>query len=199
MKKSILAAWCCLVFTSCSSNGPSQEEYQQLKKENEVLTQQLDQCQNGSVHLLEGARILLKRRDFPNALSTLQDLLRRHPDSEEAKEARKLVETTKVAAKKATAAEEAKADKLAVLGEKKKAERSRIEAKYLAIINTFQGETFDATAFQERMKREGFKQIGGDYSNNFDGRYKGHSVVIKYGGATASSNGWVQHWDVVVD
>ena len=196
MTKSILAAWCCLVMTSCGSSGPTQEEYQQLKKENDALAQQLDQCQNGSAHLLEAARLLLQRRDYPNTLATLQDLLRRHPDSQEAKEARKLLESTKVAAKRATAAEEAKADKQAAVGETQKAERSRIETKYRAIINDFQGANFDATAFQGRMKKEGFKQIGGDYANDFEGRYKGHAVAIKYGGATASSNGWVQHWDV---
>jgi hypothetical protein len=206
----LLSSVLCLLLASCDGNKQIQDENQQLKKENELLTQQLDQCQNNPVHLLEGAQGSLKRKDYPTALATLQDLVRRHPDSEEAKEARKLLVAAKAGAKRATAIEEAKADKLAVLNEKKAGERKRIEAKFRAVIDGCMGYSqttrrggseyvFNSNLFKERMLRQGFKQQGGDYSNNYDGRYKGHSVSIKYGGATASSNGWVQHWDVDVE
>ncbi|MDF7815383.1 hypothetical protein [Hymenobacter sp. YC55] len=59
--------------------------------------------------------------------------------------------------------------------------------------------TFNATEFKNRITKEGLKQLGGEYSNDYKGRYQGHPVTIKYGGATASANRWEQHWDVAVD
>lgn len=78
----IVAAMC--VSAGC---GPSQSEYDELKRENEALQAELDELKHGADRLLSTAIAMLDQGRLDEASEAVAELLERHPESDEAKEA----------------------------------------------------------------------------------------------------------------
>jgi len=80
-----------IVLTACSCNGISQDEYEELKAENQSLKSELNEFKFGSANLLSNAKKMIAGKSFENARSEINSLLEKHPDSKEAKEAKELL------------------------------------------------------------------------------------------------------------
>lgn len=71
--------------------GVSQNEHDNLKAENEKLRKELEDLKFGPLKLLSQARLYADKADFNNARIELQNLLKKHPTSIQAKEANELL------------------------------------------------------------------------------------------------------------
>ncbi|MDF7815384.1 hypothetical protein [Hymenobacter sp. YC55] len=76
--------------------------------ENAQLSQQIEQCQNSPEKLLEAAKTNLNRKDYSGTAATLRALIQCSSDSEPAIEARKLLPSAVLNAKKAESIAEEK-------------------------------------------------------------------------------------------
>jgi hypothetical protein len=76
------------IFTSC---GISQQEYDELKEENELLKTELESCLYGAEKLLSQLVIAFEEEDFPQSKSLFNEIQQRHPHSEHYNEAKQIL------------------------------------------------------------------------------------------------------------
>jgi len=103
-----------------SCGGVSQNEYDTLKTENEKLKQEIEDLKFGPDKLLSQAKIYIDSKDFTNAKIELQNLIEKHPASQQVTEAKQLITIADNGIKEQKASEEK-----AIL-EKEKAEKDRL-------------------------------------------------------------------------
>ena len=92
-------------------DGVSKNEYEALKAENEKLKQEIEDLKFGPDKLLAQGKLYLDDKDFSKSKSELQTLLDKHPASNQAIEAKQLINTVEKGIKEQElAAEKAKAE-----------------------------------------------------------------------------------------
>ena len=92
------------------SCGPSQDEYDALKKKNEKLKAELDECRHGAEKLHSQMKIAFEKENFVECKSIYSEMEKRHPESEYFEKVKSIY------------------DKVVEIQEKR-AEQARIEAK----------------------------------------------------------------------
>lgn len=162
---------CCLL-TAC---GISQSDYQTLVEENETLKEEItslkdqlssaanentklsamvDELQNGSAILLAKAKNFYESNDFENALSTLDDLIEKHPAAEEASEAKNLkveYEATKQRIEEERIAEEKRMEEERIAEEKRlEEEKAKRTAAATANMRTSHDEVKEVTFYYDK-------------------------------------------------
>ncbi len=100
--------------------GVSQNEYDNLKAENEKLKKEIEDLKFGPEKLLSQAKAYLENKEFNKAKSELNTLLDKHPSSQQATEAKQLIAVADNGIKEQKIAEE----KAKI--EKEKAEKERL-------------------------------------------------------------------------
>jgi len=100
--------------------GVSQNEYDTLKAENEKLKKEIEDLKFGPDKLLSQAKVYLENKEFNKAKSELKILLDKHPASQQATEAKQLINVADNGIK-----EQKIADEKAKI-EKEKAEKERL-------------------------------------------------------------------------
>lgn len=89
MKKCLLFASCITALAGCS--GVSKEEHEALKSENERLLIEIEDLRYGAQKMLAEANYALESNDLTGAKTTAERLLQKHPSSDQADSAKKLV------------------------------------------------------------------------------------------------------------
>lgn len=84
-----------IIFSFIGCNGPSQEEYEKLKNENNRLKAEIDDCKNGPSKLLEKIQFYKQNNDLTPLINVCEELISKHPTSREADAARKILSETK--------------------------------------------------------------------------------------------------------
>lgn len=72
-------------------NSNLQSQITELKQQNEKLKSQLDEIQNSAQNLLSQAQTYYDSRSYDKAKETISILIKKHPDSDDAKEAKQLL------------------------------------------------------------------------------------------------------------
>lgn len=91
MQKTLFFTIIILILQSCGGGVP-QAEYDKVIKENEALKAEIEDLKFGSDKLLAEAKNLFSSKDFQLAKSKLNTLIEKHPASNEAIEAKSLIE-----------------------------------------------------------------------------------------------------------
>lgn len=102
-------------------DGVSKNEYEALKTENEKLKLEIEDLKFGPDKLLSQAKVNIDRKEFSRAKSKLQNLIDKHPASQQATEAKEIIKVAENGIKEQQVAEE-----------KAKAEREKAEKERLA-------------------------------------------------------------------
>ncbi|MEH0156428.1 hypothetical protein V6R21_19930 [Limibacter armeniacum] len=118
IKSKLSALIFCVFLIGC---GVPQQQYDALKKENETLKAQLDDCQFGASKLLESAESYFGYKNYLKAKDDIAAILEKHPSSPEAEKAKVLLGKVDVEIKKK---EEATRKKIE---EKKKQAKLKVE------------------------------------------------------------------------
>lgn len=84
-----------LILSSCVP----QSDYDKLKKENEALKTELNEVKFGADKLLAQAKTQIDSKDFGSAKQTLETLIQKHPDSNQAKDAKLLLSSVETGIK----------------------------------------------------------------------------------------------------
>jgi hypothetical protein len=97
MKRSpiILLITSFFLFVLAESCGPSQSDYDALKKENAKLEKQLDSCRHGADKLHSRIEQAFEEEDYATVTAVYSELERRHPDYAQLDDAEKLKEKAK--------------------------------------------------------------------------------------------------------
>jgi len=90
--KSYLIFLLLLLFLYSCSDGPSKNEFEKLKSENETLKAELEDCKYGAAKLYESANQYFNNKEFQSARDAVNDLIIKHPTSQEASLAKPLLE-----------------------------------------------------------------------------------------------------------
>lgn len=89
MNKIIFYLFCILTLQLLSGCGPSQDEYNKLKAENEKLKKEIEELKYGAERLLKEAKFKFEEKKYNESKASAKNLISMHPSSKESYEAKK--------------------------------------------------------------------------------------------------------------
>src|SRR5690554_2505874 len=108
-----------LILVGC--NDASKNENDLLKKENEILKQEINELKFGADKLFSEAIVLIENKDYYNAETKLQNIIKKHPGTQQSIEAKELLPTV-----------QDRIEEKKISAEKEKQEKEKFEKERLA-------------------------------------------------------------------